>query len=105
MRRRRHPQRALISFGDAWHAVGPAVVLLAAGSPDASLEHWPVYLLALVAQFAFDFVATAARELYEYGIRLRDQVPDAIWIWAVDGLLSPIALVAAISVPTASSSS
>ncbi len=91
---RRHPSRALISVGDAWHAVGPAVVLLAAGSPDASLDHWPVYLVALVAQFAFDFLATAARELYEYGIRVRDQVTDAIWIWTVDGLLSPIALVA-----------
>ncbi len=89
----------MISFGDAWHAVGPALVLLAAGSPDAALEHWPVYGLALLAQFAFDFAATAARELYEYGIRPRDQIRDAIWIWAVDGLLSPIALVAAISVP------
>ena len=92
--RRRHSSRALISVGDAWHAVGPAAVLLAAGSPDASLDHWPVYLVALVAQFAFDFLATAARELYEYGIRVRDQVTDAIWIWTVDGLLSPIALVA-----------
>ena len=91
---RRHPSRALISLGDAWHAVGPAVVLLAAGSPDPALDHWPVYLLALAAQFVFDFVATAARELYEYGIRVRDQVNDAIWIWTVDGLLSPIALVA-----------
>jgi HD-GYP domain-containing protein (c-di-GMP phosphodiesterase class II) len=99
LRGRRHPQRALISLGDAWHAVGPALVLLAAGSPSAALEHWPIYLLALLAQFAFDFAATAARELYEYGIRPRDQIRDALWIWAVDGLLSPIALVAAISVP------
>jgi HD-GYP domain-containing protein (c-di-GMP phosphodiesterase class II) len=94
LRGRRHASRALISVGDAWHAVGPTIVLLAAGSPEASLEHWPVYLLALLAQFAFDFAATAARELYEYGIRVRDQVTDALWIWAVDGLLSPIALVA-----------
>jgi HD-GYP domain-containing protein (c-di-GMP phosphodiesterase class II) len=94
LRGRRHPSRALISFGDAWHAVGPAVVLLAAGSPEPSLGHWPVYLSALLAQFAFDFAATAARELYEYGIRVRDQITDALWIWAVDGLLSPIALVA-----------
>jgi HD-GYP domain-containing protein (c-di-GMP phosphodiesterase class II) len=97
LRRRRHPQRALISLGDAWHAVGPAAVLVAAGSPDAALEHWPIYALALAAQFIFDFAATAARELYEYGIRVRDQMADAAWIWAVDGLLSPIALVAAIS--------
>ena len=97
LRGKRHPQRALISLGDAWHAVGPAAVLVAAGSPGAALEHWPIYALALLAQFLFDFGATAVRELYEYGIRIRDQVADATWIWAVDGLLSPIALVAAIS--------
>ncbi len=34
VRGRRHPQRALISFSDAWHAVGPALVLLTAGSPE-----------------------------------------------------------------------
>jgi HD domain len=99
VRRRRHPQRALVSVGDALHAVGPAAVLVAAGSPAADLSDWPLYLAALAAQFAFDFVAMAARERYAYGIRIREQVPDAAWIWSVDALLSPIALVAVIAGP------
>ena len=88
-----------MAFGDAWHAVGPALVLTAAGEPSLALAHWPLYLVALLAQFAFDLAATMAREAYEYGVPLRSQLTDAWWIWAVDGLLSPIALVAAIAAP------
>jgi HD-GYP domain-containing protein (c-di-GMP phosphodiesterase class II) len=96
---RRHPQRALVAFGNSWHAVGPALVLIAAGHPDLDIKHWPIYLAALLAQFAFDLIATMAREAYEYGIAPSSQLADAAWIWAVDGLLSPIALVAAVAAP------
>ena len=99
VRSRRHPQRGLVAFGDALHTVGPAAVLIAAGSPAADLSDWPLYITALAAQFAFDFVAMAARERYAYGIPVREQVPDAAWIWSVDALLSPIALVAVIAGP------
>jgi HD-GYP domain-containing protein (c-di-GMP phosphodiesterase class II) len=58
-----------------------------------------VYLAALGAQFSFDFGATVAREAYEYAIAPRSQLVDAAWIWAVDGLLSPIALGAAVAAP------
>jgi HD-GYP domain-containing protein (c-di-GMP phosphodiesterase class II) len=99
VRGRRHPQRALVAFGNSWHAVGPALVLMAAGQPSLDIANWPVYLAALVAQFVFDLAATMAREAYEYGISPRSQLADAAWIWAVDGLLSPIALVAAVAAP------
>jgi HD-GYP domain-containing protein (c-di-GMP phosphodiesterase class II) len=53
----------------------------------------------LLAQFAVDFTAMAARERYAYAIPVREQVEDAAWIWSVDALLSPIALVAVIAAP------
>jgi hypothetical protein len=96
---RRHPARAVVSIGDTLHAVGPAIVLVAAGSSTPDLSDWPLYLAALVAQFAFDFVAMAARERYAYNIPVGEQLQDAIWIWSVDTLLSPIALVAVIAGP------
>ena len=99
IRGQRHPQRAVVALGNAWFAVGPALVLVLAGSPAGSLDRWPLYVVALLAQFVFDFAATIAREWYEYGIPPRSQLADASWIWAVDGLLSPIALVAAIAAP------
>jgi hypothetical protein len=97
--RRRHPERVLVSLGDALHAVGPAAVLIAAGSTTPTLSEWPVYLAALAAQFACDFVAMTAREWYAYGISAREQLADAVWIWSVDALLSPIALVAVVASP------
>jgi HD-GYP domain-containing protein (c-di-GMP phosphodiesterase class II) len=96
---RRHPERLLVSFGDALHAGGPAAVLIAAGSQAADLADWPLYLTALVGQFAVDFAAMAARERYAYAIPVREQLEDAAWIWSVDALLSPIALVAVIAGP------
>ena len=96
---RRHPQRVLVALGNSWYAVGPALVLLLAGEQQVDLANWPVYLLALVAQFAADLAITAVREWYEYGIAPRSQIADAAWIWAVDGLLSPIALVATVAAP------
>jgi HD-GYP domain-containing protein (c-di-GMP phosphodiesterase class II) len=96
---RRHPSRGLVSFGDALHAVGPAAVLIAAGSPAPDLGEWPLYVVALIAQFGVDFAAMAARERYAYAIPIREQVEDAAWIWSVDALLSPIALVAVIAGP------
>jgi len=99
LRGTRHPQRVIVALGNSWFAVGPALVLLLAGTPGVDLDHWPIYLAALAAQFACDLLVTVAREWYEYGIPPRSQLADAAWIWAVDGLLSPIALVAAVAAP------
>lgn len=49
-RRSRHPLRALSSVPDAWHAVGPALVLGFTGATEPTLADWPIYLGALVAQ-------------------------------------------------------
>src|SRR6478735_12783488 len=46
--------RAFHVFGDCWHAVGPALVIVVAGAQTFSWGSWPVYLGALVAQFVFD---------------------------------------------------
>ncbi len=51
--------RAFHVFGDCWHAVGPALVLIVAGAQVFSWEKWPVYVVALLAQFVFDFVGDA----------------------------------------------
>jgi HD-GYP domain-containing protein (c-di-GMP phosphodiesterase class II) len=94
--RRRHPDRILVSLGNAWYVVGPALVLWVAGSPGPGLEHWPVYLAALGAQFLFDTAATTPREWFELGVPPRMQVHGAAWTFAVDALLSPVALLVAV---------
>ena len=36
--------RAFHVFGDCWHAVGPALVLIVAGAQVFSWDDWPIYV-------------------------------------------------------------
>jgi HD-GYP domain-containing protein (c-di-GMP phosphodiesterase class II) len=88
--------RSALRFVNSWHAVGPALVLIAAGQPAPSLRHLPIYGLALVAQFAFDFGSTALRDRLGLGVSPLSLLRFMVWIWAVDSALTPIALLAAL---------
>jgi len=87
--------RAFHVFGDCWHAVGPALVIVAAGAQTFSWDSWPIYLAALAAQFAFDFAAATARAW------LIDGTPPAAVlrmigpVYGLDAALAPIGLLAA----------
>ena len=94
---RAHPSRALLAIGDSWHALGPALVLVAAGVDGPSWSLWPVYLAALAAQFAFDFTASTVREWLWLGVSPRLQGRLLAWLFLVDLMLSPIGLLAALA--------
>jgi putative nucleotidyltransferase with HDIG domain len=95
LRRRRHPERAVIEIADCWHTLGPVLVLALAGGPEPALAEWPVFLLALGAQFAFDVAVNTPREWLELGVKPREQLESAGWTFGIDALLSPIGLLAA----------
>jgi HD-GYP domain-containing protein (c-di-GMP phosphodiesterase class II) len=94
-RGRLHVGRALMLPGDAWHAIGPALVLLAAHAGAPAWDHWPLYLAALGAQFLLDFAVYAARAQLALDIPSRDQLRVLGWVWVVDALLAPLGLLAA----------
>jgi HD-GYP domain-containing protein (c-di-GMP phosphodiesterase class II) len=87
--------RAFHAFGDCWHAIGPALVLIAAGAQVFSWERWPVYMLALLAQFGFDFAAAAVRERLVDGTSPWRLVKLLAPVYALDGALAPIGLLVA----------
>jgi HD-GYP domain-containing protein (c-di-GMP phosphodiesterase class II) len=87
--------RAFHALGDCWHAVGPALVLVAAGAQVFSWDKWPVYLVALLVQFAFDFVPAAIRERFVDGVSVRTLSGLVAPVYALDGALAPIGLLAA----------
>lgn len=87
--------RAFHALGDCWYAVGPALVLVAAGAQVFSWDEWPVYLAALLAQFAFDFVPAAIRERLIDGVSVRAISGLVAPVYALDGALAPIALLVA----------
>jgi hypothetical protein len=88
--------RSLLRFVNSWHAFGAALVLVAAGQPEPTPDKLPIYVLALVAQFGFDFASTALRDRLGLGVSPLSLLRFMIWIWAVDLALTPIAVVAAL---------
>ena len=88
--------RSLLRFVNSWHAVGPVLVLILAGEPEPTLRYLPIYALALVAQFAFDFASTALRDRLGLGVSPLSLLRFMVWIWAVDSALTPIAILAAL---------
>jgi putative nucleotidyltransferase with HDIG domain len=94
---REHVSRLLRPAGDAWHSIGPALVIALAGSPEPSLAEWPVLLAALAAQLVLDNVVSSLREWLGLGISPHIEPGPLAWIALVDVLLSPIGLLAAMA--------
>ena len=90
-------ERVLVVPASAWHAVGPALVLIAAGEGPADWSRWPVYAAALAAQFLFDYASASVREWLALGISPRAHLRFAAWACSVDLALAPIGLLAATS--------
>jgi putative nucleotidyltransferase with HDIG domain len=95
--RKTHLDRAILSLGDSWHAVPPALVLVLAGSETPQLQDWPIYIGALGAQFAGDFVASTVREWVAMGVSPGVQPRLLAWVFMVDLLLAPIGFLAALA--------
>jgi HD-GYP domain-containing protein (c-di-GMP phosphodiesterase class II) len=87
--------RAFHTLGDCWYAVGPALVLVAVGARVFAWDEWPVYLVALLAQFGFDFAPAAIRERLIDGTRVRTLGSLVAPVYALDGALAPIGLLVA----------
>jgi HD-GYP domain-containing protein (c-di-GMP phosphodiesterase class II) len=91
-RGRIHPERALLRLIDSWHAVGPVLVLALAGERAPSWDDWPLYVAALLAQYAFEFASCAARERLVNGLHPR----VLLWLMArgqlADAALAPVGL-------------
>jgi HD-GYP domain-containing protein (c-di-GMP phosphodiesterase class II) len=88
-----HPERVLLQTGsNAWYAIGPVLVLAAAGEAAPSLSNWPLYVAALAAQFGFDFVAPALREWLVLGVRPRVHLAQMGWVYLIDAGLAPVGL-------------
>ncbi|MEY2440725.1 MAG: hypothetical protein QOJ46_151 [bacterium] len=92
---RLHPHRLLGVASDAWFSVGPAVVFLLANIRGPEWSDWPLYLLALAAQFLGDLLIQTVRERLAHGVAPKLQLDVLREVWVVDALLAPIGLLAA----------
>ena len=88
--------RASLRLVSSWHAIGPALVLAFVASPADRIPHWgawPVYVLALAAQFGVDAAVTWTRE-WGLGAKHLPWRTQGL-SYAVDLALAPIGLLVA----------
>ena len=87
------PGRVLMAAGDSWFAIGPTLVLIAAGAPSAASAAWYVLLAALASQFAVESVASSVRErLHGERRRRASNSPRAAGSTSSTRCLAPIGL-------------
>lgn len=90
-----HVERSVLRLADATYSLWPALVLLAFGATGPQWSDWPVYLLALAAQFGCETAMTLARVTLALDANPRRLLGELGSIYLVDALLSPLGLLAA----------
>lgn len=96
--RRRVPlDHALLIPANAWHSLGPAIVLAIHGDTTPKLANWLVYAAALGAQFVVEFICAASLDWYVNGNAPTTQLPYMGWAVLVDSALAPIGLAVALA--------
>jgi diguanylate cyclase (GGDEF)-like protein len=88
-------ERVLFAIPDAWHAFGPALVLLLAGSLRGGLELSLIYIAAFLAGCLVDLISATVREAASVGIASRVQIRVIAQVWIVDACIAPIGLLVA----------
>jgi HD-GYP domain-containing protein (c-di-GMP phosphodiesterase class II) len=89
--------KAHFSLVDAWHAMGPVLILSLTGAVTPSWSHIPLYLGALGAQFATDFTTGAIWSRTAFGISPLEHARTVRTAFFVDAALAPVGLVVAIA--------
>jgi hypothetical protein len=82
--------RALLAAGDAWHAVGAAVVLSLVGVPSAEVAAAEVFAFVFVGQVAADASYAVLHGPAALHLSVRASLRSTAWIAVVDGALLPI---------------
>ncbi|HEX5900911.1 MAG TPA: diguanylate cyclase [Solirubrobacteraceae bacterium] len=97
VRRRGSALRLLFAIPDAWHALGPAIVLVAAGAPKLDLSNLPLLGAALLCGCLFDAGSATLREAAARGIAPQLQVQVLAHVVMVDACLAPIGFLAGLA--------
>ena len=96
-RTRVQPERMLFAVSDAWHALGPALVLTIAAASGFRIIDARVLALAFAASCLVDIVGGVLREAGAIGIAPRMQITTAIRACVADACLAPVGLLAAVA--------
>jgi len=91
------PERVLFSIPDAWHALGPALVLVLAGPLHGGVYLILVYIAAFLAGCLLDLVSATLREAAAMGIASRVQMRVIALVWLIDACVAPLGILVALT--------
>ena len=92
-------RRILSSIPDAWHALGPAVVLILIGRPEPTLGALPILAVAFAACCLTDMASSLARmRLTGLTTDIRAPLGVMLSVWAVDACLAPIGFLTSLAI-------
>jgi diguanylate cyclase (GGDEF)-like protein len=84
--------RVLSAIPDAWHSLGPALVLVLAGPLHGGGRQTLVYIGAFVAGCLVDLASSTARESAISGIASHVQIRVIGVVWLIDACVAPLGL-------------
>jgi HD-GYP domain-containing protein (c-di-GMP phosphodiesterase class II) len=90
--------RLLLAPGNAWFTVGPAALMIAAGSPAPSEAGLPLLVGMLAAQIGTDFVISTVWHKLAHDVSLGEQLREAAMVYVIDVALAPVGFLAALSI-------
>jgi diguanylate cyclase (GGDEF)-like protein len=102
LRHRDEREDPFVVMSSAWHAMGPAVVFAAAGVAGPTWSAWPVYMLALGAQFGLDAGVAWVHNCWALAVPARTLRSALVCTYLGDAMLAPLGLAAAIALPNTS---
>jgi HD-GYP domain-containing protein (c-di-GMP phosphodiesterase class II) len=94
---RRHIARLPVVFGQAWFALGPALVFTLADPGAASWDDGPVVLAAFAAYVFCDAASSLCVDHFGHGEPVRALIRSSAWVYVVDFLLMPVGLMVAVA--------
>jgi diguanylate cyclase (GGDEF)-like protein len=92
---RAEPKRVVFAIPDAWHALGPALVLTYLGPPQGGIAEVGLYLVAFAAGCVIDLISATVRESAILGVGSRVQMRVIGLVWLIDACVAPLGLVVA----------
>jgi diguanylate cyclase (GGDEF)-like protein len=95
--RRVSVDHVLFSIPNAWHALGPAAVLILLGVHHDAPQLAAIYLLAFLAGCVVDLVTSTIREAAALAVAPRLQLRVVALVWLIDVCTAPIGLLLAYS--------
>ena len=92
-------ERIIVIAASGWQVVGPAAIFAIACVKGPAVADWPVYGLALCAQFSLDGATSWVRICYGLDVPISNLAVALRFTFLCDLLLAPIGFAAALALP------